>query len=114
MPDMKIDYLRCSLDKAATQLLWDFGSRSDLSEDLVGRLRQRYSGNLLRAVVFPTPTSRRDSERRPSLRRLGVSSPNHRDDRINCEGRLNLGPSSGYPNNLSVKHPTVLGITYGG
>src|SRR6218665_1699199 len=39
----KTDYLRCSLEKAATQLLWDFGSRQDVSyEELVGRLRQRY------------------------------------------------------------------------
>lgn len=39
----KVDFLRCALDKAATQLLWDFGSREDISyEQLVERLRQRY------------------------------------------------------------------------
>src|SRR6218665_606740 len=39
----KVDFLRCSLEKAATQLLWDFGARADISyEQLVERLRQRY------------------------------------------------------------------------
>src|SRR6218665_636810 len=39
----KVDFLRCSLDKAATQLLWDFGAHTDFTyERLVGRLRQRY------------------------------------------------------------------------
>lgn len=39
----KVDFLRCALDKAATQLLWDFGARTDISyEQLVERLRQRY------------------------------------------------------------------------
>src|SRR6218665_3775463 len=39
----KVDFLRCSLDKAATQLLWDFGAHTDVTyEQLVGRLRQRY------------------------------------------------------------------------
>lgn len=39
----KVDYLRCALEKAATQLLWDFGAREDISyEQLVQRLRQRY------------------------------------------------------------------------
>lgn len=39
----KVDFLRCSLDKAATQLLWDFGARTDIFyEQLVERLRQRY------------------------------------------------------------------------
>jgi len=39
----KVDFLRCSLEKAATQLLWDFGSRVDVSyAQLVERLRQRY------------------------------------------------------------------------
>lgn len=39
----KVDFLRCALDKAATQLLWDFGAREDVSyEQLVQRLRQRY------------------------------------------------------------------------
>src|SRR6218665_162437 len=39
----KTDYLCCSLEKAATQLLRDFGSRQDVTYDeLVGRLRQRY------------------------------------------------------------------------
>src|SRR6218665_2269083 len=39
----KVDFLRCSLDKAATQLLWDFGAHTDVTyEHLVGRLRQRY------------------------------------------------------------------------
>src|SRR6218665_851340 len=27
----KVDFLRCALDKAATQLLWDFGARTDIS-----------------------------------------------------------------------------------
>src|SRR6218665_2671092 len=44
MPDIKIDYLRCSLDKAATQLLWDFGSRSDLT-------------GLVRRLGWPTATT---------------------------------------------------------
>ena len=39
----KSDHLRCSLEKAATQLLWDFGAQPSASyEDLVERLRQRY------------------------------------------------------------------------
>ena len=39
----KVDFLRCSLDKAATQLLWDFGAQKDVTyEELVERLRQRY------------------------------------------------------------------------
>jgi len=39
----KIDFLRCALEKAATQLLWDYGSRTDVTyEELVDRLRQRY------------------------------------------------------------------------
>ena len=39
----KVDFLRCSLEKAATQLLWDFGAQPDVSyEQLVERLRQRY------------------------------------------------------------------------
>lgn len=41
--DDKVDYLRCALDKAATQLLWDFGARDNVTyEDLVDRLQQRY------------------------------------------------------------------------
>jgi len=39
----KVDFLRCALDKAATQLLWDFGARKDVTfEELVERLKQRY------------------------------------------------------------------------
>ena len=39
----KSDHLRCSLEKAATQLLWDFGAQPSASyDDLVERLRQRY------------------------------------------------------------------------
>ena len=39
----KVDFLRCALEKAATQLLWDFGAQPDVSyEQLVERLRQRY------------------------------------------------------------------------
>src|ERR1043165_3686745 len=39
----KSDHLRCSLEKAATQLLWDFGAQPSASYDeLVERLRQRY------------------------------------------------------------------------
>src|SRR5688572_9392967 len=39
----RVDYLRCSLEKAATQLLWDFGAQPSASyEELVERLRQRY------------------------------------------------------------------------
>src|SRR5688572_15332740 len=39
----RADYLRCSLEKAATQLLWDFGAQPSVSyEELVERLRQRY------------------------------------------------------------------------
>jgi len=39
----KVDFLRCALEKAATQLLWDFGARQDVTYDeLVERLRQRY------------------------------------------------------------------------
>ena len=39
----RVDYLRCSLEKAATQLLWDFGARPNVGyEELVERLRQRY------------------------------------------------------------------------
>src|SRR5688572_24826826 len=39
----RVDYLRCSLEKAATQLLWDFGAQPSVSyEELVERLRQRY------------------------------------------------------------------------
>jgi len=39
----KVDFLRVSLEKAATQLLWDFGARTEVTyEQLVERLRQRY------------------------------------------------------------------------
>src|SRR5678816_1643013 len=39
----RVDYLRCSLEKAATQLLWDFGAQPSVTyEELVERLRQRY------------------------------------------------------------------------
>src|SRR5678815_423597 len=39
----RVDYLRCSLEKAATQLLWDFGAQPRASyEELVERLRQSY------------------------------------------------------------------------
>src|SRR6218665_2150057 len=39
----KVNFLRCSLDKAATQLLRDFGAHPDVtSQKLVGRQRQRY------------------------------------------------------------------------
>jgi len=39
----KVDFLRCALDKAATQLLWDFGARRNVTfEELVERLKQRY------------------------------------------------------------------------
>lgn len=39
----RIDFLRCALEKAATQLLWDYGSRTDVTyEELIDRLRQRY------------------------------------------------------------------------
>jgi len=39
----RVDFLRCALDKAATQLLWDFGAQENVTyEELVGRLRQRY------------------------------------------------------------------------
>src|SRR5688572_17058082 len=39
----RVDYLRCSLEKAATQLLWDFGAQPSATyEELVERLRQRY------------------------------------------------------------------------
>ena len=42
-PADKVDHLRCALEKAATQLLWDFSAQADVSyEDLVERLRQRY------------------------------------------------------------------------
>lgn len=38
----KVNYLRCAVDKAATQLLWDFGSREEIPhEQLVERLRIR-------------------------------------------------------------------------
>ena len=39
----KVDFLRCSLEKSATQLLWDFGAHTNVNyEQLVERLRQRY------------------------------------------------------------------------
>src|SRR6218665_1375870 len=39
----KVDFLKCSLDKAASQLLWDFWAHTDVTyEQLVGLLRQRY------------------------------------------------------------------------
>src|SRR6218665_3606800 len=39
----KVDFLQCALEKAATQLLWDFGARTDvIYEQLVERLCQRY------------------------------------------------------------------------
>ena len=42
-PQQKVDFLRCSLDKSASQLLWDYGSRSDITYDeLVARLRARF------------------------------------------------------------------------
>lgn len=38
----RVDFLRCVLDKAATQLLWDFGAHTDGTyEELVERSRQR-------------------------------------------------------------------------
>ena len=50
----KVDFLRCSLEKAATQLLWDFGAQPDATyEQLVGRLRQRY-GTEGQAETFRT------------------------------------------------------------
>ena len=50
----KIDFLRCSLEKAATQLLWDFGAQPDATyEQLVERLRQRY-GTEGQAETFRT------------------------------------------------------------
>jgi hypothetical protein len=39
----KVDFLRCALEKNATQLLWDFGAtKNPTYENLIGRLRQRY------------------------------------------------------------------------
>lgn len=39
----RVAFLRCSLDKAATELLSDFRARKDISyEQLVERQRQRY------------------------------------------------------------------------
>ena len=39
----KVDHLRCALERAATQLLWDFGAQPNATyEELVERLRQRY------------------------------------------------------------------------
>src|SRR5688572_6137007 len=50
----KVDFLRCSLEKAATQLLWDFGAQPDATyEQLVERLRQRY-GTEGQAETFRT------------------------------------------------------------
>src|SRR6218665_1163455 len=41
--DDRFNFLRCALDKAATQLLWNFGAQEDVTyEELVGRLRQCY------------------------------------------------------------------------
>src|SRR5688572_12294603 len=50
----RVDFLKCALDKAATQLLWDFGAHDDVTYDeLVGRLRQRY-GTEGQAETFRT------------------------------------------------------------
>jgi len=50
----KTDFLRCALDKAATQLLWDFGAEENVTyEKLVDRLRQRY-GTEGQAETFRT------------------------------------------------------------
>src|SRR6218665_910239 len=39
----KMHFLRSSLDKAATKLLWNFGAHTEVRyEQLAGRLRQRY------------------------------------------------------------------------
>lgn len=39
----KADFLRCALEGAATQLLWDFGAQAETTYDeLVDRLRQRF------------------------------------------------------------------------
>ena len=39
----KVDFIRCALEKAATQLLWDFAASENVTYgQLVERLRQRY------------------------------------------------------------------------
>lgn len=33
--DDKVDFMRCALEKAATQQLWDFGAREDVTYELL-------------------------------------------------------------------------------
>lgn len=48
-----MDFLRLTLDKAATQLLWDLGARTDIIyEQLVERLRQRYGAEGQAELTF--------------------------------------------------------------
>lgn len=63
----KTDFLQCSLERSAVQLLWDFGSRADVAyEDLVERLRQRY-GLESQAETFRTQLRCRRQKDRESL-----------------------------------------------
>lgn len=63
----KADFLQCSLDKAATQLLWDYGSSADITyENLISRLRQRY-GLESQAETFRTQLKCRRQKERESL-----------------------------------------------
>jgi transposase InsO family protein/predicted aspartyl protease len=63
----KADFLRCSLEKAATQLLWDFGAQPSAAyEELVGRLRERY-GTDGQAETFRTQLHYRRQRANESL-----------------------------------------------
>lgn len=63
----KTDFLQCALEKSATQLLWDFGSKSDVTyEDLTERLRQRY-GLETQAETFRTQLRCRKQRDKESL-----------------------------------------------
>ena len=66
----KTDFLQCSLEKSAVQLLWDFGSRTDVTyEDLTERLRQRY-GLESQAETFRTQLRCRRQGEKESLASL--------------------------------------------
>lgn len=63
----RTDFLQCALDKSAAQLLWDFGSRVDITyEELTERLRQRY-GLESQAETFRTQLRCRRQKDRESL-----------------------------------------------
>lgn len=63
----KTDFLQCSLDKSAVQVLWDFPSMVDVTyENLIQRLRQRY-GLESQVEIFRTQLKCRKQKYNESL-----------------------------------------------